>query len=40
MKDRGVKTEFDPKMSIISDVRATILVKTGDIGPRAINAAT
>ena len=40
LKDRGVRTKFDPKMSIISDVRATILVKTADISPKVVNAAS
>ena len=37
---KGARTEFGPKMSIISDVRATILVKTADISPKVVNAAS
>ena len=40
LKDRGVRTKFDPKMSIISDVRATILIKTIDVSPRVITVAS
>ena len=40
LKEKGVRTKFDPKMSIISDVRATILIKTTDISPRIINVAS
>ena len=40
LKDRGVRTKFDPKMSILSDVRATILIKTINVSPRVITVAS
>ena len=40
LKDRRVRTKFDPKMSILSDVRAPILIKTSNTSPRVITAAS
>ena len=36
----GVRTKFEPKMLIISDVRATTLISTNDISLRVITAAS
>ena len=40
LKDRGIRTKCDPKMSIISDVRATKLIRTTNVSPRVITVAS
>ena len=40
LKERGVRTKFDPKMSVLSDVRATILIKTINVSHRVITVAS
>ena len=40
LEDRRVRTKFYPKMSILSDVRAPILVKTISISPVVIAVAS